>query len=158
MIPIAVHPVLDTFPPTPNRKIDRNALPRPVTPSPPRTATYVEPRTDVERVVADIFAETLDLDRVGVDDNFFELGGHSLHATSILARSTPPSAWRSSCARFFVDPTVTATAAALTSDTGATQRIERVAELRVRLDVDVTRGGRRACSPPSERGRPRSRP
>ena len=44
------------------------------------------PRDDVERVVADIFADVLAVGRVGVHDDFFELGGHSLHATSVLAK------------------------------------------------------------------------
>ena len=57
----------------------------------PRAAT-------VERVVAGIIAETLGIERVGVDDDFFELGGHSLTRPACWPRSRPRSASRSSCA------------------------------------------------------------
>lgn len=47
---------------------------------------FVAPRTPTERTLADIWAELLDLDRVGVHDDFFDLGGHSLLATQVLSR------------------------------------------------------------------------
>jgi acyl carrier protein len=40
----------------------------------------------LERALADIWAEVLKLDRIGVHDDFFELGGHSLPANRVLAR------------------------------------------------------------------------
>ncbi|MGZ7035896.1 MAG: non-ribosomal peptide synthetase, partial [Ilumatobacteraceae bacterium] len=75
---------VDSFPLTPNRKIDRKALPRPDA-STDVSSEYVAPRTDAEAIIAGIIATVLQLPRVGVHDNFFELGGHSLHATSVLA-------------------------------------------------------------------------
>lgn len=48
--------------------------------------TYVEPRSEAERVVADTWQKLLGIERVGVYDNFFELGGHSLLALQIVAR------------------------------------------------------------------------
>ncbi|WBB56642.1 amino acid adenylation domain-containing protein [Verrucosispora sp. WMMD573] len=47
----------------------------------------VEPATPTERLMATIWAELLDLDRVGADDNFFALGGHSLLAAKVVART-----------------------------------------------------------------------
>jgi acyl carrier protein len=44
------------------------------------------PRTPVEEVVADIWAEVLQVPRVGVRDNFFDLGGHSLIGMQIVVR------------------------------------------------------------------------
>jgi amino acid adenylation domain-containing protein len=70
-----------SFPLTPNGKVDRNALPFPDETDEP-VRSYVAPRDEVERAVADIWREVLGREQVGVDDNFFDLGGHSL----LLAR------------------------------------------------------------------------
>ena len=47
---------------------------------------YVAPRNPEEQVIADIWAEVLKLERVGISDNFFEIGGHSLLATQVITR------------------------------------------------------------------------
>jgi acyl carrier protein len=46
----------------------------------------VPPRSEVEKALADVWKEVLNVDRVGVHDNFFELGGHSLLATRVISR------------------------------------------------------------------------
>src|SRR4030095_12134818 len=40
----------------------------------------------IEEMVAAIFGEVLNLDRVGIHDGFFEIGGHSLLATQVASR------------------------------------------------------------------------
>ncbi|WP_143230278.1 non-ribosomal peptide synthetase, partial [Actinosynnema sp. ALI-1.44] len=70
---------LDTLPLTPNRKIDRNALPEPTA----APTQHEPPRNDPERLIAAVWQDILEIDRVGVHDNFFALGGHSLLATRI---------------------------------------------------------------------------
>ncbi len=77
---------LDEFPLTPNRKINRKALPAPDTYRPDLDNQYVAPRNDVEWVLTTIMADLLDIEKVGVHDDFFELGGHSLQATRFVAR------------------------------------------------------------------------
>ncbi|MFD8406063.1 amino acid adenylation domain-containing protein [Streptomyces anulatus] len=58
-----------------------------VGPAQRRTTSYAEPRDDVERVLAQVWAEVLGLPRVGVDDNFFEAGGDSIRVVQIVARA-----------------------------------------------------------------------
>jgi amino acid adenylation domain-containing protein len=85
MIP-SMFVILDELPLTPNGKIDRQALPPPDDARPQVEGMYVEPRTQVEELLAQIWREVLKLDTVGVHDNFFELGGYSLLAIQIISR------------------------------------------------------------------------
>jgi amino acid adenylation domain-containing protein len=78
--------VLDAMPLTPSGKIDRQALPDPGNARPHLDTPFVSPATPVEKQVAQVWAQVLGLDQVGVHDNFFELGGHSLAATRVVAR------------------------------------------------------------------------
>jgi amino acid adenylation domain-containing protein/non-ribosomal peptide synthase protein (TIGR01720 family) len=66
---------LDTFPLTPNGKVDRRALPAPETAP---EAAYIPPRGPMEQTLATLWREVLGLERIGREDNFFDLGGHSL--------------------------------------------------------------------------------
>jgi amino acid adenylation domain-containing protein len=84
MLP-AAFVVLTEFPLTPNGKIDRSALPEPSV-NDLMSGEFIEPRTDNERAMADIWCSILGLERVGVTNNFFELGGHSLLATQCISR------------------------------------------------------------------------
>jgi len=47
---------------------------------------YVEPKTEAEKITAEIWQELLGVDSIGINDDFFELGGHSLLATKLVAR------------------------------------------------------------------------
>jgi amino acid adenylation domain-containing protein len=82
MVP-AVFTELAGLPLTPNGKVDRAALPAP---DGVRPGEYVSPTTPAEELLAGIWAQVLDVDRVGAEDNFFELGGHSLLATQVISR------------------------------------------------------------------------
>ena len=83
MVPSAFM-ALPELPLTPNRKVDRRALPAPEAEAPPSESR--PPRGTHETALARIFAEVLKLERVGVESNFFELGGHSLQAAQVAAR------------------------------------------------------------------------
>lgn len=67
----------DSFPLTPNGKVDRNALPNPIEEARPEIQ-YEPPKGEFERHLADIWCDLLSIPQVGRHDNFFELGGHSL--------------------------------------------------------------------------------
>ncbi|RMQ48892.1 Pyoverdine sidechain peptide synthetase III, L-Thr-L-Ser component [Pseudomonas cichorii] len=75
---------LQQMPLTPNGKLDRKALPRPDASQLQRS--YVAPGTEQERQVAQIWAQVLKVERVGLTDDFFELGGHSLLAAQLISR------------------------------------------------------------------------
>ncbi len=77
---------LDALPLTPSGKLDRRALPAPRRERPELERAYAPPRTPLERQLAGIWCELLQLDRVGVDDPFFELGGDSLLAAAFINR------------------------------------------------------------------------
>jgi acyl carrier protein len=56
-------------------------------PRPDLSTAYVEPQSPAEQAIAEVWAEALGLEQVGVHDNFFELGGNSLIGMEIIARA-----------------------------------------------------------------------
>jgi acyl carrier protein len=81
MIPSLFVP-LSALPLTPNGKIDRKALPDPAL----SDEAYVAPRTPTEIELAQLWAQLLNVERVGLHSDFFALGGHSLIATQLVSR------------------------------------------------------------------------
>jgi acyl-coenzyme A synthetase/AMP-(fatty) acid ligase/acyl carrier protein len=77
---------LDSFPLTPNGKVDRQALPAPDVARPELQEAFVAPRNQSEEMVAGIWSNVLGVERIGVYDSFFELGGHSLLVVQIISR------------------------------------------------------------------------
>lgn len=96
---------LDALPRTVTGKINRKGLPYPSSNRPNLNNQYLEPRNEIEDVLAKIWCKILELEKVGVEDNFFELGGDSLSALdmtieveSVLRHTISPS--------FFKKPTI----------------------------------------------------
>ena len=77
---------LNALPLTPNGKVDRNALPSVDGARPELDRAFIEPRTEIEELISQVWREVLKIDRIGIYDNFFDLGGHSLLATRVVAR------------------------------------------------------------------------
>ena len=69
---------LDGLPLTPSGKVNRRALPKPEATPATTSIRKIEPQTELERSVAAVWREVLQLERVGTEDNFFDLGGNSL--------------------------------------------------------------------------------
>ncbi|MFH8336865.1 amino acid adenylation domain-containing protein [Streptomyces sp. AM6-12] len=77
---------LDALPVGVSGKLDRTALPDPDRGRPADDAAFTAPRDETERIVAEVWADVLGLERIGIDDSFFDLGGHSLLATMAVSR------------------------------------------------------------------------
>src|SRR6185369_10911605 len=86
MLP-SVFMFLDAFPLTTSGKLNRKALPAPDSTRPELDREFVAPRTSGEEVMAQIWAQVLGVEEVGVHDNFFELGGDSIISIQIVARA-----------------------------------------------------------------------
>jgi amino acid adenylation domain-containing protein len=97
---------LDTLPLTPNGKLDRKALPAPDQSRADFDDAFVAPRTPVEEILANIWADVLKLDKVGIHDNFFHLGGHSLLATQVVSRVNHSFQINLPLRRLFETPTI----------------------------------------------------
>lgn len=85
MIPQQVMEIA-AFPLTPNRKIDRNALPDPFAGG-IQERHVTPPRTETEAALADIWKELIGVEEVGIEDNFITLGGHSILAMQALIQA-----------------------------------------------------------------------
>ena len=69
---------VESLPRTPNGKLDLKALPAPDRIRLHLAQEYIAPRTTLERQLADLWCELLQINEVGIDDSFFDLGGNSL--------------------------------------------------------------------------------
>jgi amino acid adenylation domain-containing protein/FkbM family methyltransferase len=98
--------LLEELPRTPSGKPDRVALAaQDPLPGSPQVASE-GPRSEVERRLAEIVAEILTRDRVGIHDSFFDLGGHSLLATRVMARIRQELSVELPLPTLFENPTV----------------------------------------------------
>ncbi|MFZ0717503.1 non-ribosomal peptide synthetase, partial [Mycobacterium sp.] len=102
MVPTAVV-ALNALPVTVNGKLDKRALPAPEYQDADR---YRAPADPVEETLADIYAQILGVEHVGVDDSFFDLGGHSLLAMRLAARVTAELGIEVAVQTVFDEPTV----------------------------------------------------
>ncbi len=106
MIPAAFVP-LAALPLTPNRKVDRKALPEPGHAlRAGLDQAYAAPRNRVEEILCRIWSEVLVLEKVGIHDSFFDLGGDSLRLTQLMLKLREYFRMRLSLREFFAQPTV----------------------------------------------------
>ena len=101
MVP-SVFVFLDKLPLTSNGKLDRRALPEPEQ----QRQLFVEPRTPLQRNLAEIWQNVLGVERVGLEDNFFDLGGHSLLAARMANRLRELTRGRVSVTLILQAPTI----------------------------------------------------
>jgi amino acid adenylation domain-containing protein/non-ribosomal peptide synthase protein (TIGR01720 family) len=110
--------VMPSFPLTPNGKIDRRALPPPASER-HDAAALTPPRSAVESVIADVWRDVLECDRVSVHDNFFDLGGHSLLLVRVHAELRKRLQRQIAVVDLFRYPTVEALARHLAPESAA---------------------------------------
>lgn len=115
MVPSTVA-VMSAFPVTPNGKLDRNALRAHGVTQPQGEAGATAIAGPVEQVVAELWQEILQTERVGAETNFFDVGGHSLLAMRMAARLSRLLRRRVTLGLVFQHPTVRDFASALAAD------------------------------------------
>ena len=106
--------VLVQLPTLPNGKINRRALPAPLTGLlPPRRAT--PPASGLQRALLEVWQQVLERDDIGIHDNFFDMGGHSILAVRLTQQVTTALGQPCPLALLFHSPTVAELGAALES-------------------------------------------
>ena len=128
---------LESFPQTPNKKIDRKALPAPEgAEGPSTTVESARPEGQLEQTIAKLWCEVLGVASVGVDDNFFDLGGHSLLTVQVLAKLKPLVDGELTLIDLFRYPTIRQLARHLEKPKAAGDELkESVARAEVRKDA-----------------------
>lgn len=116
MVPAYLVP-MERIPLTVHGKVDRAALPDPTVGS-EQPESYVAPRTPDEQAMAEVWAEVLELERVGVRDSFFALGGDSIRSLSLIAKMRAKGL-EVTLAQLFESPTIEALAVGARSSAGA---------------------------------------
>jgi amino acid adenylation domain-containing protein len=102
----SVFVLLEALPLLPNGKVNRRALPLPESVRPLLAATYEAPCSEVERVIATVWREVLQLEKVGIHDNFFDLGGHSLLIVQVHSKLREIFNSNLSVVELFQNPTI----------------------------------------------------
>ncbi|RAM53131.1 MAG: non-ribosomal peptide synthetase [Hapalosiphonaceae cyanobacterium JJU2] len=128
---------LEFLPLTPNGKVDRKALPVPDADNTQLAVTFVAPRTPVEKVLADIWANVLRLEQVGVLDNFFDLGGHSLTTIQVISQVNETLQIKLPLRHLFTAPTIAELAQTIELTSGADSTITANEITTVNLQAEV---------------------
>jgi len=118
---------MESFPLSPNGKVNRRFLPIPTTDRPEFRHIYTAPRTPTEEILADIWREVLSVKAVGIDDNFFQLGGHSLKAIQMVSRIRQTFELEVTVRHLFNHPTVAELVSVLAELAGGEEIIHEIA-------------------------------
>ena len=98
--------MLSQLPVTPTGKLDRKSLPVPGRKRPELACDYIEPNTELQKALAAIWGEVLDIDKVGLSDNFFDLGGNSILSLRVAMKVKDTLERDLPVAYFFQHPTL----------------------------------------------------
>jgi amino acid adenylation domain-containing protein len=143
MAPAAIV-LLDRLPLTANGKVDRRRLPEPDYSAGTTRGEFVAPATKLERALAAIWQEVLQVDEVGVYDNFFDLGGHSLSMIQAHSKMQAASGREFPIIKLFEFPTVRLIAEHLSQEAGeAPAQSENAERARARRESIAERARRK---------------
>src|SRR6185436_15117277 len=160
---------VEQFPLSPNGKVDRKALPAPTRARPELGTPYAPPRSKLERLVAELWQDVLDVETVGVNDRFFELGGTSLQAARFVNEMQTRLHETIFVVSLFGAPSVAEYAVFLqenypaavarlvgaeASGFGAAARLDRITEADVAVLQAAVPRGRRSAAPTGDRNPP----
>jgi acyl carrier protein len=95
---------------------------------------FVAPRTSVEAELARVWANLLNVERVGIYDNFFDLGGHSLLATQLVSRIRDAFQIELALKSFFETPTIANLAIVIAQQQAAQADQDQVAQWLAELE------------------------
>ncbi|WP_428243754.1 amino acid adenylation domain-containing protein [Gynuella sp.] len=135
MVPSA-YMILRKMPVDANGKLDRRALPLPVLDLPDLDQGFVEPETDEQKVLAAIWAEVLNLEKVGIHNNFFELGGDSIHSIQVVAKAKQKG-FKLSPQHIFQHTTIAELVQALLLEKGASSLSDQKASMALFSERDL---------------------
>ncbi|MEA5617974.1 amino acid adenylation domain-containing protein [Cronbergia sp. UHCC 0137] len=131
--------LMEKLPVLPNGKLDRNNLPAPNISADIRN--FVAPHNPQEELIANIWAEVLKLEKVGIHDNFLELGGHSLLASLVISRLRENLSVELSVSALFEFPTVASLSEKITTLQNQSQQTKSLPVLQ-----PVSRSGKLSLS------------
>ncbi len=120
--------VLEALPLTPNGKVDRRALPAPDKLRPELAATYQPPQSEVEKSIARVWKQVLQLEKVGIYDNFFDIGGHSLLVVQVNNKLRDILHQDLSVVEIFQNPTIKSLAEHLSQKSSALTTLGKMRE------------------------------
>ena len=120
--------VLPSMPLTPNGKIDRNALPKPEKRKRITEDEFVAPESDIEKTIATVFQEMLNLEKIGSKDDFFSLGANSLLIAQANNRLSQRLDRKVSLVAMYRYPTVAALASFLSGNVDSKKSADAGAE------------------------------
>ncbi len=118
---------LDKFPLSANGKIDRLALPKLPNITDSHEDNYVEPNTELEQIICEVWQQVLELEKVSINSNFFDLGGNSLLITKVyngLKKALPTNTKNFSVVELFKHPTIESFTQYLNEQDNSTNTVE----------------------------------
>ncbi|BAY46057.1 peptide synthetase [Scytonema sp. HK-05] len=131
MIP-SIFVLLESLPLTPNGKVDRQALTVPEHRIPELEKTFVAPRNPLEELLARIWTEVFQSDRIGIHDDFFELGGNSFLALQLISKINQKLGTNISLGILFQRPTLAEIANFITKNTDASLKTTYLVPIQVK--------------------------